>query len=556
MNENELKKYLQRNYPIENEACEWKEYKSLKHSVSGSQGDDIVSYVSAIANMNGGQLVIGVEDLTLNIIGIKDFHTYNKINIKLKILHDCTNLSSEDFEIEEFITDDTNKTIWIIHIPKHSYRLPVYAHKKSWQRIGDSLVEMTSVRLNTILSELQSLDDWSAKICEEATINDLEPIALQKARDEYKIKHTNIIDEIDTWDDITFLNKAKVCIQGKITRTAVLLLGKPESEHFLDSSIARITWILKDKDNIEKDYRHFSCPFILSVKNIFKLIRNLKYRYLQEGKLFPEEVDQYDPYIIREALNNCVAHQDYSLMGRINVVESEDNSLIFSNVGSFIPESIINVIEQDAPQEFYRNPFLIRAMVNLNMIDSIGSGIKRIFSIQRKKFFPMPDYDLKNNKVKVILLGKVINAEYSRVLAQNSELGLFDAILLDKVQKNKVLSKEEIKYLRKKKLIEGRKPNFYISSEIARDIGQKADYIKLRGFKDDHYKKMIIDYIGKYKFASKRDISKLIYDMLPNILTHEQKEKKIGNLIYSMSKKDRTILNNGTNRNPRWVNFS
>ena len=34
-------------------------------------------------------------------------------------------------------------------------------------------------------------------------------------------------------------------------------------------------------------------------------------------------------------------------------------------------------------------------MVSLNMIDTIGSGIKRMFRYQRQRFFPMPDYDLK-----------------------------------------------------------------------------------------------------------------------------------------------------------------
>ena len=59
----------------------------------------------------------------------------------------------------------------------------------------------------------------------------------------------------------------------------------------------------------------------------------------------------------REALHNCIAHQEYKLKGRINIVESPEG-LIFSNVGSFMPGSIEQVIRQDAPSEVYRNPFL------------------------------------------------------------------------------------------------------------------------------------------------------------------------------------------------------
>ena len=84
-------------------------------------------------------------------------------------------------------------------------------------------------------------------------------------------------------------------------------------------------------------------------------------------------------------LHNCIAHQDYRLRGRINVVEEQD-SILVTNLGHFIPESVEAVILRDAPPEKYRNPFLAQAMVNLNMIDTIGSGIKRMFLKQRQRF--------------------------------------------------------------------------------------------------------------------------------------------------------------------------
>ena len=103
---------------------------------------------------------------------------------------------------------------------------------------------------------------------------------------------------------------------------------------------------------------------------------------------------QYDPWVIREALHNCIAHEDYALHGRINVVEQDDH-LLFTNLGAFIRKSVENVIEYDSPPDMYRNPLLARAMVNVNtMIDTIGSGIKRMFQKQRGAILPMPDYDL------------------------------------------------------------------------------------------------------------------------------------------------------------------
>ena len=69
MLEHELQQYLLREYPQENARCEWKEFKNLKNSFCGNEKDDVISYVSAIANMEGGHLVIGVKDKTLEIVG-------------------------------------------------------------------------------------------------------------------------------------------------------------------------------------------------------------------------------------------------------------------------------------------------------------------------------------------------------------------------------------------------------------------------------------------------------------------------------------------------------
>ncbi len=555
MTEKELNHYLQQYYPKESTSCEWKEFKNLKHFVKGHEGEDIISYVSAIANMKGGHLVIGVQDETLEITGIKEFYYNTPENIVLKILGQTPNLSSEGFYVEPFTTSDTDKTVWVFHIPKHQPRKPVLAHNKPWQRVENSLVRMRPEREQAILNEpLFNIDDWSAEICPEASIADLSDEAIVKARENYKNKFPEQAVDVEQWDDIKFLNKAKITKHGKITKTAIVLLGKPEAEHFINPAQAKIRWILKDKDNIEKDYTVLSCPFLLNAEEIYHKVRKVKYRYMRDGSLFPDEVEQYEPYVIREAINNCIAHQDYRLGGYINVVENEDGYLIFSNMGSFIPGSVEQVIKEDAPEEHYRNPFLATAMFNLKMVDTIGSGIKRMFNYQRQRLFPLPDYQLTGNKVVVKIIGKVLDIEYARVLAQIPSLSLEEIMMLDKVQKKVELNESEIKLLRNKKLIEGRKPNFYITGTLAKITGDKATYIKNRAFDKGHYKKLIINFINKYKKASRTDIDNLLIDKLSDVLTPEQKRNKIRNLLYEMSKKDGTIYNASISTgNPEWM---
>jgi len=142
--------------------------------------------------------------------------------------------------------------------------------------------------------------------------------------------------------------------------------------------------------------------------------------------------------------------------------------------------------------------------------------------------------------------------EKFKELMQLPDLDLKTIMALDKVQKQKRLTQEENKLLRKKGLIEGKSPSLYISSDIARVTGDKSSYIKNRGFKDDHYKKMILEYLDKYKEISRNEINKLILDILPDILDEQQKENKVRNIVYAMSKRDKTIVNKGTTRHPKW----
>lgn len=544
MTENELKEFLLRSYPIEDEKCDWKEMKNLKNSFYGHEGEDVMSYVSGIANMEGGDLVIGVEDKTLNIIGT-DLTKFNldKNSAVLKIKENCVNISSEGLSVDEYITSDTQKTVWVIHIPKHLPRKPVYAHKHAWQRIKDSLVFITPERESAILNESVSegnASKWTATVLPDATLDDLDPKAILKAREQYKEVYPSKAKEVDSWDDIKFLNKAKITIKGKITIAAIILLGKEESEHYLLPSVCKIRWTLKNEKGENLDYEIFSIPMILAIDEVGKKIRNTKYEYTIAGNMFPEPpMYRYDVFTLREPLNNAIGHQDYKKDARIEVIEYDNDHLVFQNYGSFLPGSVEKVVLEDSPESIYRNPFLIEAMRNVHMVETEGGGIRKLFEQQRKRFFPMPEYDLSGGKVKVTIDGKVIDEQFAKILVQVPDMSMSDILLLDKVQKQKRLSDDEIKYMRKKKLIEGRKPNVFLSRNIVRqtkDVGLKATYVKNKSFDDEYFRKLIIQYLEKFSIAKRSDIDDLLMGKLSDVLTIDQKKNKIKNLLYQLRK--------------------
>ncbi len=510
------------------------EFKEAKNTFDFNKLGKYFSALSNEANLKGIEdawLVFGVKEKDKSIVGTSFRMDKARLhNLKAEVADKTTNRITFK-EIYEVNTPEGR--VIMLQIPPAPNGLPVAWSGHYYGRDGEQLNALNLEELERIRRQGRN-SDWSVGICQNASIADLSQEAILKARELYRVKNPGLADAIESWDDITFLNKAKLCIQGKVTRTAILLLGKQESEHFISPAVAKISWVLKDRDGIEKDYAHFSCPFLLNIEEVYKKIRNLKYRYIREGTLFPDEVDSYDPYIIREALNNCIAHQDYNLSGKINVIESEKSLLIFSNMGSFIPKSVQNVIAADAPEPQYRNPFLANAMVTLNMIDTIGSGIKRMFYIQKNKFFPLPEYTLKNNQVKVEITGKVLDMNYARKLVQMPELSLGEIMLLDKVQKHKSLTNSDIKQLKQKKLIEGRRPNFHISSQVAIETGQKDAYIKMRGIDDEYCKKIIVDYLLKFSEGKRSDFENILLDKLPDVLDEKQKKNKVKNNLQAL----------------------
>ncbi|NQT78286.1 MAG: putative DNA binding domain-containing protein [Bacteroidetes bacterium] len=528
------------------------EFKEAKNGYDFTRLGKYFSALSNEANLMGkphAWLIFGIEDKRHEIVGSR-FRPRRKDLDSLKgEIANKTNNRITFIEIHELNLPEGR--VVMFQIPAAPKGLPITFNGHYYGRDGEELVPLNLEEIERIRAQAIT-EDWSAALLPGASLEDLDKEAIRVARANFKNKFPDKAAEVDKWDDITFLNKAKITIKGKITRTAIILLGKDESEHFINPAEAKIRWLLKDDKGNDKDYMIVSCPFILGVDKIYSKIRNLKYRYMRDDNtLFPDEVDQYEPFTIREAINNCIAHQDYTKHGRINVVEMDDQ-LVFTNLGSFIPGSVEKVVKDDAPEEHYRNRFLATAMFNLKMVDTAGGGIKKIFNFQRKRFFPMPDYDLSSGKVKVTITGKVLDIEYARLLAKNHALTLEEIIMLDKVQKKQQLSVTEEIHLKFKKLIEGRRPNYYIGLKVAQKTGQKAAYTKNKAFDKSYYLDLIEKAIREHGSINRGDVDELLWKKLPDWMNDKQRKIKINNLLSELRRKNR-IRNDGSDTKPKWV---
>ncbi len=543
-------KIIQMIESFESEVVEFKEAKT------NYSFNDIGKYFSALsneANIRGFQeawLVFGISN-DKKFTGT-EFRKQGGLQSLKKELVNGTNERLTFLEIYELSMHKCR--IIAFQIPPAIRGIPTTWQGAAYAREHESLCPLPMNKVDLIRSQIGM--DWSKEIVKEASVEDLDPVAVKKARELFSKRQSDrgkAQEILSKLSDVEVLNKAGITIKGKITRTALLLLGKSESAYFFDGFIPRITWTLYNADNSVKAYEHFDMPMLLAVDKVYNKIRNEKYRYIAgQQTLFPDEVNQYEPELIKEIINNCIAHQDYCMRGKINVEEFEDK-LVFINEGAFIPETIETALEPGYKPPYYRNVFLCNAMVNLYMIDTNSMGIPMMYQIQRDKCFPLPTYDLSiANRVRVTVYGKILDKNYTQLLHADTELNMRMVFLLDKVQKKEVISKESFKLLKRQGLVEGRYPNIFVSFKVADIVGQKAAYIRNRGLEDDICKQLIVKALEAMGEASKREIMEVLENALPEVLDEGQKSKKVSNLLQAM-KKEGLVAAEGKTRHAKWI---
>lgn len=531
----------------ENEVVEFKQ------AGNDYDSDKIGEYFSALsneANLRGvdrAWLVFGVHNKSRAVVGTDYRLDPERLQSQKGQIAQSTEPSITFREIH--VLKHPAGRVVLFEIPPAPRGIPIAWKGHYYARAGESRAPLGLDKLDEIRQQtLQA--DWSAQIIADASLADLDETALSKARESFAKKYANRFDanEVMNWPLATFLDRAHVTQNGAITRSALLLLGKPESAWRLSPHPAQLTWKL---DGPERAYEHFGPPFLLSTTQLYQRIRNIQLRLLPQDELLPVEVSKYDQKIVLEALHNCIAHQDYSRNGRVVVIEQPDK-LIFESEGRFFEGEPEDYLEGNKVPRRYRNPFLAQAMAELNMIDTMGYGIHDMHARQARRYFPMPDYDLSEaGAVRLTIYGSVVDPAYSRLLIQKTDLPLVDVLALDRVQKKLPVPDAAAARLRKAGLIEGRKPNLFVSASVAKATASLEDYLRTRGQDDAFYLKLITDYLAMKGEASRADINKLLLDKLSEALSEKQKAIKVSSLLTKLRRKG-AIVNVGSDTASCW----
>lgn len=529
-----------------------KENRYIEFKSNYQDVDKLGKYISALSNgacLDGqdfGYLYFGVQDESLEVIGTTFTPSKTKAqgNEALELYLRRMISPKIDFSIEDFIytKNGNNLHLVVFKIPAATNE-PTYYKQKPWIRVDSHTTDLTPYP-EWIRKIYNSRIDWTAQTIDDASIEDLDEEAILIARNGYAQRFPDYAEALPTWNDATFLDKAGLTRDGKVSRAAMLLVGKQEKGYKLDH-IAQMDWkCFQDGETIGQ---LFTIPFLKTTTDLMLKIRNYRIKIYPHNSLIPAEIWKYDVRSILEGLHNCIAHQDYTQDERIVVTEDKDK-LTFENAGSFYDGEYEQYILGEKTPKRYRNPFLVRAMLNVKMIDSQGFGIHNLYIRQKERYLPMPDYDgTDESHVIMHLPGSVIDKNYSTVLMEKSDISLTEAVLLDMVQKGKELNDNAISILRKKKLIEGRKPKFFVAKKIAQSIDQKVEYSRHKGLDNKSCESLLMDSLKDHGKLTRTEIDKLLWPVLSDKLDDTQKKYKIGNLLANLRRKG--VLSNITTGN-------
>lgn len=532
-----------------------KENRYLEFKSNYQEAEKLGRYISALSNgaclegQDFGYLYFGVEDDTLEVRGTK----FDMAGVKAKgneslELYLRRMLSPKvDFSVGEFFYHgDKEKRVVVFKI-NAAVGEPTCFVRKPWVRVDSHTTELAPYT-DWIRAIYNSKVDWTAQLIDGSAIADLDESAISLARDGYRQRFPDYAEAMQSWSDATFLDKAGLTQDGQVTRAAMLLVGKPEKAYKL-GHIAQMDW--KCFQDGETFSQLFTIPFLKTTTELMRKIRNYRFKIFPHNSLIPAEVWKYDTRSILEGLHNCIAHQDYVRDERIVVTEEKDR-LTFENAGCFFEGDYKEYICGQKTPRRYRNPFLVKAMLNVKMIDSQGYGIHSLYTRQKERYLPMPDYDgTDDTHVVMHLPGAVIDENYSLMLIENNDITLMDAVLLDRVQKGQRLNDDAIAMLRKKKLVEGRKPNLYVSKKVAQNINQRVEYSRHKGLGSKSCERLLVESLNDHGTLARQDIDRLLWNVLSDQLTDKQKKAKITNLLTKL-RKDGILSNKTAGRNSTW----
>ena len=350
----------------------------FKRAENHFEFDELAKYASAIANRGGGYVVLGITDQRpRQVVGSRAFVQPERTRAGLmEQLH-----LRIDFHLLEF----EGKRVLVFDVPPHPVGVPIQFKGIAWWRVGDSLVAMPMDEMRAIFAEAGH--DFSADVCKEASIEDLDPAAITAFRRRWVDKSGNAA--LANLPPEQLLRDCEAITEKGVTFAALAMFGtRPALGRLLGQCEVIFEYRSTEASGAAQQREEFRAGFFSFYDRLWELInlRNNKQHY-QDG-MFVLDVPTFDERVVREAILNAVSHRDYQLGGSI-FIRQYPHRLVVDSPGGFPPDiTLDNILDRQSP----RNRRIADILARCGLVERSGQGMNVMFELSVKQAKALPDF--------------------------------------------------------------------------------------------------------------------------------------------------------------------
>lgn len=394
----------------------------------------LVRYCAALANEGGGWLVLGVANpQPRRVVGTEAFS--NLPGIERQLLQRLRlRIQAEELRVE-------SKRVLVLTVPSRPIGTPISVDGAFWMRSGEELVAMTPDHLRGIFDEAGP--DFSAEVCPDATLDDLDPVAIESFRDRWASHSGN--KTLARRPTSKLLRDAELVLPGGVTYAALILLGTRSAlGRFLAQAEVIFEYRASARPGPANQREEFRRGFFEFYDRIWELV-NLRndLQHFHE-RLVMHPVPTFSEIAVREALLNAVSHRDYRHPGSV-FVRQFPRRIEIDSPGGFPPGvTPANILDQQYP----RNRRIAETFARCGLVERSGQGADRIVEECVRHGKPLPDYSRSDaHGVALVLDGEIHDENFLKFLERIGEevldtLDPHDFLVLGLIASEKRLSAE------------------------------------------------------------------------------------------------------------------
>jgi ATP-dependent DNA helicase RecG len=458
--------------------------------------EELVQYACAIANCGGGRVVFGITNQRpRQVVGTTAVPQPERTR---RGLIDRLGLNI-DFQLFE----EESKQVVVFVIPSRPVGMPIQDRGKDkgviWWRDADSLIPMPPDVMRSIFAE--SGHDFSSDVCHDATLADLDEVAINVFREKWAQKNKKPEYAISPLEQL-LLDAEAVTSTGGVTYAALALFGKHAAMgRLLAQCEVVFEYRATEAAGPAQQRVEFRHGFFAWFNELWRLI-NLRndIQHYQNG-LFVWDVPTFDERAVREAIMNAICHRNYQLSGSVFVIQYP-RKLIVTSPGGFPPGiTTENILTRQSP----RNRRIAELLARCGLVERAGQGLNLMFELSIRQAKKPPKFlGTDNFQVRLTLEGLV---EHPALLAMMERIGqetlqafaTEDFLTVDAVHRGHTI--QEALRGRLQRLIElgvierAGKGKYILRRRFYAETGEKGVYTRKRGLDRETNKALLLKHL-------------------------------------------------------------